>query len=252
MRPQAARLRRSSPQPSEQWCSSLFRQVRSTSRRGPIEVPYPERNFVQDCPAGSLEATFTAAMPILGLLCTVDIVEHSRLSCLEFASGAHHRAENGRCSDLGSTGQGYLIYSDAKEGHSLSLVDHGSPFVAPPVVPINIKKDFMVVNERCSLGQLLVDLRGAQKPLHRPEHIHQVAVVSASQIKTAVVLRYPWTYWEEIGTRSKGKIAAYRISSLRPLCSTVSPGRVAKSASNAVMRDRTSSILFLTAAVSCR
>lgn len=45
---------------------------------------------------------------------------------------------------------------------------------------------------------------------------------------------------------------AYRISSLRRLCSATSPGRVAKSASSAAMHERRFSILFLIAMVSCK
>lgn len=44
----------------------------------------------------------------------------------------------------------------------------------------------------------------------------------------------------------------YRISSFRRLCSVTSPGRVAKSASKAAIRERRFSITLLMAAVSCK
>jgi len=48
-------------------------------------------NFVQDGSAGSLEATFTAAVPILGCLRGTEIVEDGRFIYQKFASDAGGR-----------------------------------------------------------------------------------------------------------------------------------------------------------------
>jgi len=54
---------------------------------GPLEVLRPVSNLIQNSSAGSLEATFTATMAILGCLCATEIVEDSCISYWRFASG---------------------------------------------------------------------------------------------------------------------------------------------------------------------
>jgi hypothetical protein len=48
-----------------------------------------------------------------------------------------------------------------------------------------------------------------------------------------------------------GEITTYSITSLRRLCSAISPGGESKRFSSAIIRESRSSILFLTAAISC-
>ena len=56
-----------------------------------VEIPRPEFNLGQDGSTGSLEATFAAAVAILGLLCTAEVVEDGCFSYRRFVSGVHHR-----------------------------------------------------------------------------------------------------------------------------------------------------------------
>ena len=45
------------------------------------KIPCPDFDLVQDGYAGSLQTTFTVAMPIFNLLRTAEIIEGGRLSC---------------------------------------------------------------------------------------------------------------------------------------------------------------------------
>ena len=84
------------------------------------EVRCPVLNLVQNDSPGSLEATPATTMAIFRLLCTVDIVKDSRISCRKF--GKALATENTKPNVLTWVlPRGYFICPDAKEGHSLSV-----------------------------------------------------------------------------------------------------------------------------------
>ena len=98
-------------------------------------------NLVQDVSAGSLEATPTFAMSILGLLCTKELVKDGGLSYRAVVSGIRHQKTEDVLTWI--LPRGYFTCSDAPGEHSLSLciLAHSWTFVAPSGLPVSIEND---------------------------------------------------------------------------------------------------------------
>ena len=58
-----------------------------------METLCPELDLIQECPAGSLDTTITAAVSILCALCTAECGEGKRFSCWNLVSDPSSKAE---------------------------------------------------------------------------------------------------------------------------------------------------------------